>query len=228
MALLEIACFTPESVLLAAAAGADRVEFCADASLGGITPSLADFQQLRSQVTIPIFVMIRPRGGSFVYADAELVQMADDLAAFREAGADGFVFGILDRAGSVDVADCTKLVRLARSRDCTFHRAFDEIEETKMSAAIRDIVASGFKFILTSGGRPTAVEGSDVLKNLVADTANQGGLQIIVGGGVRSTSVKDLWDETRADWFHSSAVTDAGIIANEHEVRALKTILKDS
>ncbi|RDW95210.1 hypothetical protein BP5796_00973 [Coleophoma crateriformis] len=224
MPFLEIACFTPASVLLAAGAGADRIEFCADASVGGITPSLADFQQLRRQTNIPIYVMIRPRGGSFVYAGSELAQMARDLVAFREAGADGFVLGILGRDGGVDVAECTPLVQLAGEKSCTFHRAFDAIVEEKMPAAVKDVAACGFKSILTSGGKPTAAAGSDVLRRLVVEARDQG-MQVIVGGGVRSNVLADLQNQTDAVWYHSSAVTDGGLVADENEVKALKAIL---
>ncbi|RDW88210.1 hypothetical protein BP6252_00242 [Coleophoma cylindrospora] len=224
MPFLEIACFTPASVLLAASAGADRIEFCADASVGGITPALADFQQLRPQISIPMYVMIRPRGGAFVYAEPELAQMARDLVAFREAGADGFVLGILDRDGGVDVAACTSLVRLAGGKSCTFHRAFDEVEEEKMPAAVRDVAACGFGSILTSGGKATAAAGEDVLRRLVVEGRDQG-MQVIVGGGVRSTVLEDLQNHTNAVWFHSSAVTDGGLVADEKEVKALKAIL---
>ncbi|KAL3423020.1 copper homeostasis protein cutc [Phlyctema vagabunda] len=238
---LEIACFNPASVRIAASSGADRIEFCAEASVGGVTPSLDEFITLRSQIELPIYVMIRPRGGSFTYTAAELAEMKQDLESFRDAGADGFVFGILlppppqDSGGSdgrVDVARCTELVALAAGKSCTFHRAFDELrshddDDDEMRLALRQITDCGFANLLTSGGATTALGGTAQLAGLVAQSRSvpQPGLEIVVGGGVRSGNAQELRHRTGARWFHSSAVVDGGDTASKEEVEALRRVL---
>ncbi|CAL3970544.1 unnamed protein product, partial [Diplocarpon coronariae] len=139
MPSLEIASFNAESALLAQANGANRVELCAEQSLGGVSPSVATLQALRQSVTIPIYVMLRPRGGNFIYTGAELACMRLDLERFKAAGADGFVFGILTEEGKVDTERCRDLVVLAEGMPCTFHRAFDEIPEEGQQDALLDL-----------------------------------------------------------------------------------------
>jgi copper homeostasis protein len=110
MKKLEIACFNLDSAKIAAQAGADRIEFCADYSLGGITPSKSDFSELRSFYSGSIYVMIRPRGGDFVYTDTELSHMQEDINAFGKLGADGFVFGALTNTNQIDAAANSELI----------------------------------------------------------------------------------------------------------------------
>ena len=127
MKYLEIACFNAPSAVVAAAAGADRIELCADRSVGGITPPLSDLEALRPQVKIPVMIMIRPRGGGFVYSDEEFIEMKGDIERVRGL-ADGFVFGVLKEEGGVVKVDEERnleLVKLASPLPCTFHRAID-------------------------------------------------------------------------------------------------------
>jgi copper homeostasis protein len=227
MAFLEIACFNAESALIAQDAGADRIELCADAHLGGTTPSRDTFVALRPQITrIPIFIMIRPRGGSdFVYTDAEFQRMKEEISAFKQTGRviDGFVFGILDGKSRVDKERNHELVELAKPAPCTFHRAFDEINAQQMEQALEDIVECGFKSILTSGGEVNALTGASRLADLVKAAGQR--IAIIVGGGVRSSNVQELQERTGAEFFHSSAITDGGEVASLEEVRSLRASL---
>ena len=220
---LEIACFNLESALRAHAAGADRIELCADQSVGGTTPALTLFTTLKSMIPMPmpIHVMIRPRGSAdFRCTTADLAQMAADIAAFTRAGASGFVFGGLSSDGRVDGDRMRALVRLAQGRPCTFHRAFDAVAGEQAEEELERVIACGFSALLTSGGARSAVQGKEALQRLVARA--RGRIEIMVGGGVRSGNVDGLWKATGASWFHSSAIVDGGEAASAEELRALR------
>lgn len=220
MASLEIACFNNASAVVAQAAGADRIELCDDMSAGGVTPSLDALLELRSKIATPIFVMIRPRGGDFVYTSHEFETMKLDLIRFKDV-VNGFVFGILGRDGDVDVEKNRQLVELARPLPCTFHRAFDATINPVL--ALEGVIGCGFKTILTSGGEANVIAGVDMLSKLVESAA--GRIEIMPGGGVRSSNVQMLKAQTGAKWYHSSAVTGQGDAADTIEVKDLKARL---
>ncbi|KAL2820086.1 copper homeostasis CutC domain-containing protein [Aspergillus granulosus] len=245
--LLEIACFNAESALLAAASGADRIELCKNYPLGGLTPDPSSLTTLKSQLDIPVYVMIRPTSESFCYSSADFEQMKTEIDLFKNLGADGFVFGILytpseggggDPSRSlVDIARNTELVERADGRPCTFHRAFDLIPESQWETALQDVRDCGFSSILTNGGPSgnAAVECVDKLATLVQWTEQYGTLdtatghclpEIIVGGGVRSSNTGMLQAQTRARAFHSAALTGNGEIASADEVRRMSASLK--
>ncbi|MDR1671138.1 MAG: copper homeostasis protein CutC [Alistipes sp.] len=206
----ELCAYSVESVAVAALAGATRVELCASPCEGGTTPSAAAIAV--SHVVIrhaaaehggtptELSVMIRPRGGDFLYSDAEFEQMKHDVVFARECGADGVVFGLLTADGDVDVARTRELVALAQPMECTFHRAFDVAREPLR--ALEDVIASGCKRILTSGQMATAIEGIDTLRALVA--AADGRIEIMAGSGVNPGNAGQLID-TRVDALHFSA-----------------------
>ncbi|KUJ06644.1 copper homeostasis protein CutC [Mollisia scopiformis] len=223
MPLLEIACFNIESGLIAQAAGADRIELCKNQQLGGTTPLLSDFQELKKHVEIPINVMIRPRGGDFTYDVNEIQQMGVELESFRDHGADGFVFGILG-AGKVDIEKCRDLIEKAQGLPCTFHRAFDEIAEKDMLEQLNVLMECGFTSVLSSGGQKNAQEGIEVLKRLVETSKRR--IDVIVGGGVRSTNLQEIERATGSGTFHSSAIVDGGEVTSKEEVEALKGIVR--
>ena len=160
---LEIACFDIISTLTAEKGGADRVELCRGFDEGGISPHIEDVLLARDSLSIPFYVMIRPRAGDFIYYDEEFEKMQSEISDFKKAGAKGFVFGILKRTANpvipreqeVDVKRCKALVRLASPLPCTFHRAFDKIANTEQG--LEDIIQCGFKAILTSGKAETAL-----------------------------------------------------------------------
>jgi copper homeostasis protein len=215
---LEIACFNVESALLAAAAGADRIELCAGASVGGTTPAFHDLEAVKTKVDVPVNVMIRPRGGNFTYSQDELAQMREDIQRFKPL-ADGFVFGILNSENLVDKKQNQDLVRLAAPKPCTFHRAYDEVPDLSEAAAI--IIECEFTAILTSGGQPNAVAGATAIAKVVTQT--RGSLDILVGGGVRSSNIEELKTVTQANWFHSSAIISGSTeVASAEEVQHLK------
>lgn len=221
MPLLEIACFNADSAVIAQEAGADRVELCKEQELGGTTPLLTTFKSLRDVLSIPIYVMIRPHGRDFTYNDEEYRVMEGDLETFKREGAQGFVFGILDEQGKVDKERCRSLVQKAGGRPCTFHRAFDEISENEMMEQLDVLVECRFRAVLTSGGRNNAVQGRKMLKRLVATA--EGRIDVIVGGGVRSSNLEMLKGETSAHAFHSSAIVgdEGGDVANADEIKLL-------
>lgn len=222
MKKIEIACFNLESALIAQKAGADRIELCNGISVGGTTPSTKILIETRKLVAVDLFVMIRPRGGNFVYTEVEFQQMKKAIEEMKSMRVDGFVFGILNADNTINVEQNTKLVALAKPFPCTFHRAFDEVKDCKL--ALEEIIACGFTTVLTSGTKVNVTEGKNILKELVQLAKNR--ITIMPGGGLRSTNIVDLDNEVRADYYHSSAITDGGEIANFQEIIDLKTQLK--
>ncbi|MFV8326271.1 copper homeostasis protein CutC [Flavobacterium sp. ZS1P14] len=218
---LEIACFTIESALIAQQNGADRVELCLDMNVGGITPSLETVTAVRAALSIDLYVMIRPRAGDFVYTDDELEQMKIQIEQFKKLKVDGFVFGILKQDGNVAIEQNSELVILAHPLPCTFHRAFDVVKNA--FDALESVIGCGFKTILTSGQKKNVVEGMELLSDLVEKANDR--ITIMPGGGLRSTNITLLKEKTKANWYHSSAITDSGEIADGKEVKALKAAL---
>jgi copper homeostasis protein len=217
---LEIACFNLASAIIAQQAGANRIEFCADMNVGGVTPKLADFILLKSKIHIPVFVMIRTRGGNFVYSNEEFEQMKNDILEFKNAGTDGFVFGILTENNEVNAIQNKELVQLANPLPCTFHRAFDEINN--QMDALDKIIECGFSTILTSGNANNALEGLSSLKALASKANDK--ICIMPGGGVRANNIEILKENIATNWFHSSAVLQ-NETANMDEVFMLKSKL---
>ncbi|MBN8566854.1 MAG: copper homeostasis protein CutC [Flavobacteriales bacterium] len=222
MKKLEIACFNLDSALIAQNAGADRVELCADISVGGITPNLQIIQQARQQLTIDLYVMIRPRGGNFVYSNAELEKMKSAIDTIKKLGVNGFVFGILKDDKTINFEQNKVLVELAKPFPCTFHRAFDEVLDYKQ--ALEDVISCGFSTILTSGTFSNVMKGKEVLKQLVIQANNS--IEIMPGGGLRSTNILELDKMVNANWYHSSAITDGSEINNPEEIMQLKNKLQ--
>lgn len=218
MSKIEIACFNPESAIIAFENGADRIELCDGLSEGGTTPDFETVKQLREKITIPMFVMIRPRGGDFTYSDEEFERMKSDLIHLKSLNADGFVFGILDENDEVNVEQNRELVKLAEPYPCTFHRAFDRAKNLETS--LEKVIECGFSTILTSGQQPNVSEGKENLKKLVELSGRR--IEILVGGGLRSSNIEEIREFTKARYFHSSAIMDGGAFAGAEEVMALK------
>ena len=219
---IEIACFNVESALIAQKAGADRVELCEDISVGGTTPTIETIQQARENLTIDLYVMIRPRGGNFVYSDSELEQMKFEIETIKKLGINGFVFGILNKDKTINIEQNKVLVELANPFPCTFHRAFDAISDYEK--AVEDVISCGFSTILTSGTFPNVMEGKEVLKQLVKQANNR--IEIMPGGGLRSTNISELDEMVNTNWYHSSAITDGSEIASPEEIVQLKKKLQ--
>lgn len=216
-AILEIACFNTASAIIASVGRADRVELCEDADAGGITPSRRSFDFVRASISAPIFVMIRPRGGDFVYSEKEFLTMKEQLLVFKKINANGFVFGIL-KDDRVDKERNRELVELAHPLPCTFHRAFDKVSDPFQ--AMEDLIGCGFKRILTSGTKSNAVEGIEVLAKLVEQA--KGRIIILPGGGIRSGNCKEIANITGTSEIHSSAILTKEGVADLNEIKRLK------
>jgi copper homeostasis protein len=223
MGLLEIACFTPESALAAWGAGADRIEICADQAAGGVTPSLETIVSVKRRVNIPVFVMIRPRGGDFNFSEREFQVMEVNIERLKTL-VDGFVFGILDESNNVDISRTARLVKRASPRPCTFHRAFDEVEDQYQG--LEDVITTGCRALLTSGGARNAVAGAQRLRELVGRAGSR--IAVMPGGGVRSTNIGQLHVFTRAQHFHSSAINSSTMSVDVKEVQRMKAMLRQT
>lgn len=221
-AQLEIACFNLESALIAQENGADRVELCAGIEVGGTTPNFEIVKQAREKLSIDLYVMIRPRGGNFVYSDEEFQLMQADIVALKQLNVDGFVFGILKEDQTINYEQNKLLVDLAKPLPCTFHRAFDEV--INPFQALEQLIDCGFKTILTSGQAQNVMEGINRLTELVTKANNR--ITIMPGGGLRSTNIETMQQNTKAIFYHSSAITDVSEMASATEVQALKTKLQ--
>lgn len=220
-AQLEIACFNLESAIIAQKNGADRVELCANMKEGGITPDFELTKAVRKNTALDLYVMIRPRGGDFIYSDFEFEQMKSEILTFKKLQVDGFVFGILKEDGNVNELQNAELVALANPLPCTFHRAFDGIKN-KLKA-LESLIECDFKTILTSGQETNVVDGIDVLARLVEKANNR--IVIMPGGGLRSSNIELLKEKIKAVFYHSSAIIDVGEIANEEEIQAIQAYL---
>lgn len=198
---LEICAGSLPSALAAQAGGAHRVELCQNLEQGGTTPSFGLIKEVRARLRIPVFVLIRPRPGGFVYGPGERAVMRADVEMCRELGCAGVVLGALTAAGRVDLAACRELIALAGPLAATFHRAFDACPD--QSGALEDVVALGCQRLLTSGGQPTAEAGQDRLAALVAQAA--GRIGVVPGAGITAANVQALAARTGAPEFHASA-----------------------
>lgn len=198
---LEVIAFDLLSCKIAQENGADRIELCANPHEGGTTPSYGMIKAARKITSIQLFPIIRPRGGDFLYTDDEFYAMQEDIKACLEIGCEGVVIGMLNADGTIDMERCTILKQLAGSMQVTFHRAFDRVNDP--FAALEQIIQLGCHRILTSGLKPTAIEGADLLQQLVKQAGDR--LKIMPGSGVRSDNILFLASQTGAKAFHSSA-----------------------
>ncbi len=198
----------------AAAAGADRVELCGDLSVGGVTPAPAELRATR-EAGLPVAAMLRPRGGGFVYDEAELRRMEEDAPRLAEAGAAALVFGALTADGRVDLRAVDRLVAAAAGLDLVFHRAFDEVADR--AAALEQLVERGFARVLTSGGAPEVVAGTPALRELV----EQAGERIVVmpGGGVRAANLAAVLRGCGAREIHFSGKAAYGVATTVEDLR---------
>jgi len=218
---LEIACFNLDSCFIAQNAGADRIEFCANYTCGGITPSLNEILKAREIVTIPLHIIIRPREGNFLYAQAEIDKMKSDILFCKENKIDGVVFGILDDSNKINRATCKELLELSKPMKVTFHRAIDSCED--IFSGIQVLIDLGFDTVLTSGGKNKAIEGKEILRSLQQQFGKK--ISIMPGGGIRSTNIYELKNTTNCKAFHSAALPDDSELVNSQEIKALQSIL---
>jgi copper homeostasis protein len=198
---IEIACNNLTAAMNAWQGGANRIELFENLSEGGTTPSFGLIKKVKEKIPLPIYVMIRPRGGHFVYDEDEFEIMRSDINTCRVLGVDGIVFGALTKEGNVDVEFCRKLlVESWKNKPATFHRAFDR--SIDLNKAMEDIISLGFERVLTSGGYKTVDEGMDVLKSLQEKYGSQ--IKIMPGSGVTAQNAKSIIEYCGVDEIHST------------------------
>ena len=198
--IFELCAESLDACLLARSAGVDRIELCADLQTEGLTASHGLLQEAVRSSGLPVYALLRPRGGDFHYSPADFSVMRQDLLHARELGVAGFTLGVLLPDGRVDIERTRDLVELAGPLEVTFHRAFDATPD--LLAALEDVIATGCRRILTSGGAETCVAGAPTLRTLVQRAA--GRIAIAVGGGLRDTNAAALVPSTGATHFHGS------------------------
>jgi copper homeostasis protein len=199
--LFEACIGSAEAAIAAQAGGADRVELCANLLEGGTTPSAGSIQLARQHIDIGLQVMIRPRGGDFCYTPVEFEIIKLDIELAKKLGADGVVIGLLNPDGTVDRARTAELVDLARPMNVTFHRAFDMSRDPYRSLA--DLIDVGVDRILTSGQEITALEGLDLIADLVREAGDR--IVVMPGGGIHERNIQKIVERSGAREVHVAA-----------------------
>lgn len=199
--MLEICVDSFESAMAAVKGGAKRLELCQDLIIGGTTPSLILFEMIRRNVSIPVHVLIRPRFGDFLYSEWEYERMCREISAFVSAGADGVVIGSLDQSGNLNLSQMQGMIRCAKEKHITLHRAFDMCADPYK--ALEEAKQLGVQTILTSGQKNTCVEGMALLKDLVSLSGKE--IRIMAGAGVTAENLQMLYDHTGITDYHLSA-----------------------
>ncbi|KAM9804208.1 copper homeostasis protein cutC homolog [Neosynchiropus ocellatus] len=199
--LMEVCVDSVESAVNAERGGAGRLELCSSLSEGGLTPSLGLLQIVKRYVKIPVYVMVRPRGGDFLYSDQEVEVMKKDLELMKAHGADGLVLGALTEDGCVDAELCMDFLAAARPLPVTFHRAFDMVHDA--SLALETLISLGFQRVLTSGCDSSALEGLPVIKKLIEQAKSR--IAVMPGGGITERNLQRILEGSGAQEFHCSA-----------------------
>ena len=209
---LEVCCTSYEDARIAYECGADRIEFCENLSVGGVTPDTDLVRSVILNVEIPVFVLIRARGGDFNFNDDEVEEMISSIKEAKDLGVHGIVSGALKECGEINIEVTKHMAQMASPLPFTFHRAFDECADH--SIAITQLREIGVDRILSSGGLVTASENPERISELVKDSMDDP--RIICCGGVRSTNISKLLEIEDAIEFHSAAsLSDLGVDAGE-------------
>jgi len=198
---IEVCVNSVESAVNAQMGGASRIELCANLMEGGTTASAGTMLAVRAKLICEMNVLIRPRGGDFLYNSSELETIMNDIAFAKKAGADGVVFGFLTEDGKIDVTLLKEMVTLSRPLNVTFHRAFDMCNDP--FEALEQLIKLRVDRILTSGQKQTAIEGSNLLKQLVQKAGDR--IIIMPGGGIRPNNIEKLIKKTGAREYHVSS-----------------------
>lgn len=197
---IEVAVESADDATRAEAGGADRLYLCSGLDLGGLTPSVGALCEVRKATRLPVWVAIRPRPGDFVYSPRECAQMAKDIELLREYKPDGFVFGVLDEEGRVNVAECRVLRYRTGFAPAAFSRAFDKTPDRR--PALDRLIQLGFRRVQTSGGELTADAGVKEIAALIKYAA--GRTEIIPAGGIRASNVEEIVRQTGCTQIHGS------------------------
>jgi len=198
---VEIVVYNIESAMKAQEGGADRIELCENPGEGGTTPSYGTIELVRQNLSIDVFVMIRPRGGDFCYSNYEFHAMKRDISQCQKLSVDGFVFGILNPDGTIDKKRCKELIDKCKPLKVTCHRAFDMARDP--FEALEDCIEIGFDRILTAGQQAQASKGADLIAELIKKA--NGRIAIMPGSGVNEDTVTEIVKKTHAKEIHFSA-----------------------
>lgn len=207
MILVEAAVESLGSALAAERGGADRLELCVNLNQGGTTPGAELISAVIERTKLPVFVLIRPRGGGYLYSDNEMDAMTRDIALAKTMGIAGIVTGALTFDGSIEVEQTRLLMKAAAGLPVTFHRAFDVVANPQ--DALEQLIDLGVSRILTSGGAATALEGADAIAALVNRSRNR--ITIVAGGGIREQNVRDVIVRTGVGEIHSRFIEEASM-----------------
>ncbi|WP_191858185.1 copper homeostasis protein CutC [Hanstruepera ponticola] len=207
---LEICANSYQSAVNAQEAGAHRIELCSELSVGGVTPSFGLIKQVIEDLSIPVFVLIRPRSGHFCYSDAEFEVIKRDIQICKDLGVQGIVSGVLNEDNSIDIQRTQQLVTLSKPMQFTFHRAFDCVPNPK--EALEALINLGIDRVLTSGQQPKAIEGIELLKELNHQAESR--IKILVGSGINAQNA-NAFKKAGFKEIHASA---SKIINNDASV----------
>lgn len=232
--IFELCAETIEACIAARDGGADRIELCSALSEDGLTPSHGFIRTAIALSGLPVHVLVRPRGGNFVYSDEEFKLMRDDILHARDLGASGVVIGVLNPDATVDIARTHELVEMASPLEVTFHRAFDST--LALEKSLEDVISTGSHRLLTSGGQPDVMQGTPSLRHLNEIAA--GRIAIAAGGGLRLENARDVVLKAGVQQVHGSlrrkiaterkGVLSSGTssyIVDPEDIRALKQSL---
>jgi copper homeostasis protein len=198
---LEICVDSVESAIIAQSSGANRVELCDNLMEGGTTPGYGTISSARNNLTIGLNVIIRPKGGDFLYSDLEFDIMRRDIECCGEIGVDGIVLGLLKPDGNIDTDRTARLIEIARPMSVTFHRAFDMCSDP--IRGLEDVIASGADRLLTSGQKNKATEGSELIRQLIRKAGRR--IIIMPGSGINKSNIEVIAKLTGAIEFHTTA-----------------------
>ena len=229
--LFELCGESLEAAKVGEAGGADRIELCAELRIGGVTPDFELARAVVEAISIPVYVLIRPRGGDFVYSAAECDFMRRQIEQARAAGARGVVLGILRADGRVDVERTRALIEQARPMAVTFHRAFDETRD--LSEALEAVIEAGADCLLTSGGAPDVLSGSETIARLARQAGKR--IQVMAGGGLALGVVAEVMRQSGATHLHGSLIRKneeqkpaAGATVLECDVREAVRLMREA
>lgn len=203
--ILETCVDCVESALAAEEGGASRIELCSDLVIGGVSPSLPLFKQIRKYTDLKVRVLLRPRYGDYCYSGYECDELNEEIEIFREAGADGVVVGILNPDGTLNTEQLSRFKETAGSMEIALHRAFDVCLDPLQ--AMEQVIELGYDTILTSGQKPTAWQGRDILKEL--QKKSRGRIEILAAGGIGRDAIEKLIPYTGISSYHMSGKIEA-------------------
>lgn len=220
--IIECCANSVKSAINGQAGGAERVELCANLELGGTTPSAASICMAREVLEVDLFVLIRPRAGNFCYSDLEMEEIIQDIEFCKQLGCEGVVIGALTEDGNIDLENTKQMVQAASPMEVTFHRAFDQVSDSKK--ALQQLIDCGCDRVLTSGSKDTVKEGLEVLKELTEQAQDK--IRIMPGGGLDIVSALQLYSLGVRE-FHLSATNKKHDLPRYTQVDVIENFIEN-